>query len=55
MLKILTNLLSSNISIKYQLKGPILSPTIACVTSLNAIGEGYKLIKQNEVYTINKG
>jgi 3-oxoacyl-[acyl-carrier-protein] synthase II len=49
MLKILTNLLSSNVSIKYQLKGPVLSPTIACATSLNAIGEGFKLIRDDEV------
>jgi 3-oxoacyl-[acyl-carrier-protein] synthase II len=49
MLKMLTNLLASNISIKYQLKGPVISPTIACATSLNAIGEGYNLIKSDEV------
>lgn len=48
MLKMLTNLLASNISIKYELKGPLASPTMACATSLNAIGESYKLIKYNE-------
>jgi 3-oxoacyl-[acyl-carrier-protein] synthase II len=48
MLRLLTNLLASNISIKYDLKGPLISPTMACATSLNAIGESYKLIKNNE-------
>ncbi len=48
MLKILTNLLASNISIKYQLKGPLISPTIACATSLNSIGESFRLINNND-------
>ena len=48
MLKILTNLLASNISLKFQLKGPILSPTIACATSLNSIGESFKKIKYDD-------
>jgi 3-oxoacyl-[acyl-carrier-protein] synthase II len=48
MLRILINLLASNISIKYNLKGPIMSPTMACSTSLNSIGESYRIIKNNE-------
>ncbi len=48
MLKILTNLLASNISIKYQIKGPLVSTTMACATSLNSIGESFKLIKNDE-------
>ncbi len=47
MLRMLTNLLASNISIKYDLRGPLLSPTMACATGLNAIGESYNLIKNN--------
>lgn len=52
MLKLLTNLLASNISIKYQLRGPLMSPTLACATGLNAIGESYKIIKSNEADTM---
>jgi 3-oxoacyl-[acyl-carrier-protein] synthase II len=48
MLRMLTNLLASNISIKYDLRGPLLSPTMACATGLNAIGESYNLIKNND-------
>ena len=48
MLKMLTNLLASNISIKYNLKGPLLSPTLACATGLNAIGESFNLIQNNK-------
>jgi 3-oxoacyl-[acyl-carrier-protein] synthase II len=48
MLRMLTNLLASNISIKFNLKGPVLSPTIACSTSLNSIGESFLKIKNNE-------
>lgn len=47
MLRMLTNLLASNVSIKYDLRGPIISPTMACATSLNSIGESYRLIKNN--------
>ncbi len=48
MLRMLTNLLASNISIKYDLRGPLLSPTLACATGLNAIGESYNIIKNND-------
>ncbi len=48
MLRMLTNLLASNISIKYDLRGPLLSPTLACATGLNAIGESFNIIKNNE-------
>jgi 3-oxoacyl-[acyl-carrier-protein] synthase II len=44
----LTNLLASNVSIKYGLKGPLISETMACATGLNAIGDSYKVIKNNE-------
>jgi 3-oxoacyl-[acyl-carrier-protein] synthase II len=48
MLRMLTNLLASNISIKYDLRGPLISPTLACATGLNAIGESYNKIKNND-------
>lgn len=48
MLRMLTNLLASNVSIKFGLKGPLISPTMACATGLNAIGESYKSIKYND-------
>ena len=48
MLRMLTNLLASNVSIKFGLKGPLISGTMACATGLNAIGESYKLIKSND-------
>jgi len=49
MLRMLTNLLASNVSIKFGLKGPLISPTMACATGLNAIGESFKSIKHNDV------
>lgn len=49
MLKILINLLSANVSIKYKLKGPVGAPTLACATGLNAVGDSFRLIKNNEV------
>jgi 3-oxoacyl-[acyl-carrier-protein] synthase II len=52
MLKILINLLSANVSIKYNLKGPTSTPTLACATGLNAVGDSYRLIKNDEVYLI---
>ncbi len=48
MLRMLTNLLASNVSIKYGVKGPLISPTMACATGLNAIGDSYKSIKAND-------
>lgn len=46
--KTMINLLPSNISIRHDLRGPILCPTMACATGLNAIGEGFKQIKHDE-------
>ena len=52
MLKMLINLVTSNVAIKYGLKGPIATPTLACATGLNAIGDSYRMIKNNEVINI---
>jgi 3-oxoacyl-[acyl-carrier-protein] synthase II len=48
MLRMLTNLLASNVSIKLGAKGPLNSLTMACATGLNSIGESFNLIKNNE-------
>ena len=46
--KILTNMASSNVSIKYKLNGPINSPSTACASGLQSIGDAYNNIKYNQ-------
>jgi len=46
--KILTNMASSNVSIKYKLNGPLNSPSTACASGLQSIGDAYNNIKYNQ-------
>jgi len=52
MLRMLINLIASNVAIKFGLKGPLSSPTLACATGLNAIGDSYIKIKNNDVNNV---
>lgn len=49
MLKLMTNLLNFNISQKYKFTGPTMALSLSCASGLNAIGEGMKMILNDEV------
>jgi 3-oxoacyl-[acyl-carrier-protein] synthase II len=51
--KLLTNLLNFNISKIYSFLGPTMALSLSCVSGLNSIGEGMKLIKNDEVSNQN--
>ncbi len=48
-LKVMINLVTSNVALRHNIKGPSKTPTLACATGLNAIADSYKQIKSNEV------
>jgi 3-oxoacyl-[acyl-carrier-protein] synthase II len=43
--RILPNMAGGHISIRYGLRGPLLTPSSACATGSHAIGDAYRLIK----------
>ncbi|WP_096086805.1 beta-ketoacyl-ACP synthase II [Agaribacterium haliotis] len=44
----LANLAAGNVSIKYGFKGPLACPVTACAASLQAIGDGMRLLRSGE-------
>jgi 3-oxoacyl-[acyl-carrier-protein] synthase II len=51
----LANLAAGNLSIKYGFKGPIGCPVTACAASVQAIGDGMRLIRNNEAKVVLVG
>ena len=43
--KVLTNMAAGHISLRHNLRGPLLSPSTACAASSHAIGDAYNLIR----------
>ena len=48
-MNVLNNMSASNVSLKYQLLGPTLSPSTACATGTSAIAESMHLIRDGIV------
>ena len=45
MMNMLNNMAASNVSVKYKLKGPTLSPSTACATGCSSIAEAVNCIR----------
>lgn len=53
--KMITNIASGNVAIKYNAKGPSLCVVTACATSANALGEAFRAIKHGYADAIIAG
>lgn len=53
--KVSTHAVSSHIAIAYKLKGPNLAVSTACASGANAIGQGYRIIQNNDADIIFAG
>ncbi|MBA7617403.1 3-oxoacyl-[acyl-carrier-protein] synthase 2 [subsurface metagenome] len=46
--KVLVNMTACMVSIKYNFKGPLSAPSIACSTGTNAIGDAFRIIQRGD-------
>jgi len=49
MMNVLNNMSPANVSVKYRLRGPTLSPSTACATGCSAIAESLRFIRDGTV------
>jgi len=55
LIKMLSNMPCANVSIKYNLKGPMSTVTTACATGTNAIGDAYRIIERGDAEVMVTG
>lgn len=50
MMNVLNNMSAANVSVKYRLGGPTLSPSTACATGCSAVAESLHFIRDGVVH-----